>query len=217
MKEIKFTLLILGFISYGITVNAQSSITIDASQQMTNFVFVDGTGIQENTFMMFGNEDSYKPTYGGAYSVGYSYALDFGMYIRLNTGMRNAGATMVYDASNYSWDFQYLQTKLGLGYALALGRFNPYMGVSGYFSYLLKATQTVNDEDMDIINSGSIEKNDIGLSIPIGVRIDASDYISVYTEFSYLMGLKNIETSGPGQTANNVAYMVTMGLSFTIK
>ena len=53
MKKIKFTLLILGFISYGITVNAQSSITIDASQQMTNFVFVDGTGIQENTFMMF--------------------------------------------------------------------------------------------------------------------------------------------------------------------
>lgn len=198
-------------------VHGQSSITIDASQQITNFVFVDGTGLQDNTFLIFGKDNLYKPVYSGAYSLGYSYLLDFGMFFRVNLGMRKAGATMVYDASNYVWDFQYLQTKLGLGYAHDLGLFSPYIAVSGYYGSLLKANQRINNEDFDIMDSESIKKNDYGLIIPLGLRIDASDYISVFTEASYLLGLQNLETSNDGQKANNVAYMFTLGVSFTIQ
>jgi hypothetical protein len=56
-------------------VNAQSSITIDASQQITNFVFVDGSGFQDNTYLIFGESNLYKPVYSGTYNVGYSYLL----------------------------------------------------------------------------------------------------------------------------------------------
>lgn len=198
------------------SVNAQSSITIDASQQITNFVFVDGSGFQDNTYLIFGEDNLYKPVYSGTYSVGYSYMLDFGLFFKTSVGMRNAGATMVYDATNYLWDFQYLQAKLGTGYSLNLGLFNPYLSVSGYFGYLVKANQRVNNEDYDIIDSGSINTNDFGLYFSPGVRIDASEYISVYSELSYLMGLQNIE-SAESQQATNVAYMVTLGLSFTIQ
>ena len=198
------------------SVNAQSSITIEASQQITNFVFVDGTGLQDNTYLIFGKDNLYKPVYSGAYSIGYAYLLDFGMFFRINLGMRNAGATMVYDATNYLWDFQYLQAKLGTGYSLNLGLFNPYLSVSGYFGHLVKANQRLNNEDYDIIDSGSIITNDFGLYFSPGVRIDASDFISVYSELSYLLGLKNIEST-ESQKATNVAYMITLGLSFTIK
>ncbi|MEX0983003.1 MAG: hypothetical protein WD577_12380 [Bacteroidales bacterium] len=197
-------------------VNAQSSITIDASQQITNFVFVDGSGFQDNTYLIFGENNLYKPVYSGTYNVGYSYLLDFGLFFKTSVGMRNAGATMVYDATNYLWEFQYLQTKLGTGYSLNLGLFNPYLSVSGYFGYLVKANQRVNNEDSDIIDSGSIITKDFGLYISPGVRIDASDYISVYSELSYLMGLQNIEAT-ESQQATNLAYMLTLGLSFTIQ
>jgi hypothetical protein len=124
---------------------------------------------------------------------------------------------MVYDATNYKWEFQYLQGNVGLGYALNLGRVNPYLAVSGYYGYLLKANQRINNEDFDIIDSESIQKSDYGINIPLGVRIDASEYRSVYTEASYLMGLQNIENADNNQEANNVGYMFTLGLSFTIK
>ncbi len=209
--------LLLGLIGTAGHVKAQSSITIDASQQITNFVFINGSGLQDNSQLMFGEDNLYKPVYSGAYSFGYSYLLDFGMFIRLNVGMRNAGATMVYDATNYQWEFQYLKTNLGVGYALDMGRINPYLGVSGYYGSLLKANQRINNEDYDIIDSESIQKSDFGLSFPLGVRIDASEFVSVYTEVSYLMGLQNIETADNGQEANNVAYLFTLGLSFAIK
>lgn len=207
----------LGLVGTTGLVQAQSSITIDASQQITNFVFTDGSGQQDNTYLMFGEENLYKPVYNGAYNFGYSYLLDFGLFFRVSVGMRNAGATMVYDATNYKWEFQYLQGKLGVGYALDLGLVNPYLAVSGYYGYMLKANQRINNEDFDIIDSESIQKTDYGLNIPLGVRIDASEYVSVYTEVSYLMGLQNIETADNGQEANNVGYLFTLGLSFTIR
>lgn len=209
--------LVLGWVATTGHVKAQSSITIDASQQITNFVFTDGSGLQDNTYLMFGEENLFKPVYSGAYSFGYSYLLDVGVFFRLNVGMRNAGATMVYDATNYLWEFQYLQGKLGVGYAVNLGLVNPYLAVSGYYGSLLKANQRINNEDFDIIDSELIQKNDYGLNIPLGVRIDASEFVSVYTEVSYLMGLQNIETADNGQEANNVGYMFTLGLSFTIQ
>ncbi|MFW5821498.1 MAG: hypothetical protein ACOCWA_09415 [Bacteroidota bacterium] len=210
-------LLVIGLTTNFNSLKAQSGITIDASQQITNFVFSDGSGVQDNTYLIFGEENLYKPVYSGAYSVGYSYLLNFGMFIRASAGMRNAGATMVYDAVNYQWNLKYLQGKLGIGYALSLGRVNPYFGVSGYYGQLVKAQQVINNEDFDIIDSGDIQSNDYGLYISPGVRIDASEYISVYGELGYSMGLQNIETADNGQEASNLAYMLTLGLSFTIK
>lgn len=197
-------------------VSAQSSITIDASQQITNFAFADAAGDQESTLLMFGNDGTYKPEYSGAYSLGYAYSFDFNLFIKANVGMRNAGASMVYDDINYSWDFRYLQTKIGVGYAYDLGMFKPYIAVSGYYGYLLTAEQSINNENFDIRGNESIKSADVGLNIPLGVRIDANDLISVYTEAAYVMGLYNIETDESGQNAKNVAYQFTLGLAFAI-
>lgn len=212
-KRYLLAILVTGLIIGGNNVNAQSGITIDASQQMTTFDFYDSMGE---------TDDSYSPIYSGAYNVGYSYFLDFGMYFNASVGMRNAGSSMTYDATDLRWDFQYGQGKLGLGYAYNMGRFSPYLGVSGYYSMLLTANQQINDpmrenKDYDLMGAGLIAEDDFGLYITPGVRIAASDFISVYTELGYLMGMQNIETGTGEQEAYNTGYSITLGLSFTIQ
>ncbi|MBN4051186.1 outer membrane beta-barrel protein [bacterium AH-315-M05] len=187
---------------------AQSSMTIDASQVFSNFKFTDSEGNQDK---------SYSGNYSGAYSLGYRYASEGGLLIRTSIGMRKGGATLVFDDANYNWTLQYAEFKLGGGYMYGDGLFKPHLTVAGYFGYLLKANQRVNNEDFDIINLESIQKIDYGVIGSLGTQITISDEISAYTEFSYLMGLQNIETDDNGQKASNVAYMLTLGLAFSIQ
>lgn len=211
ISKLKVFLFVLGFIS-ATTAMAQSSLTIDASQLSSNFKFVDSQGITDT---------SYLPTYTGAYSIGYQFATDGGIMVRTKIGMRSAGATMIYDDANYLWDLQYADAKLGVGYLFDLGMFKPYLTVSGYYAYLLKANQTQGSMNYDMIKAGEIQRSDYGFTASPGVQVNLSDYVSVYSEFSYLMGLKNIETQqlegvDAIQEGYNRAYSLTLGLAFTI-
>jgi len=204
----KILLLSMGCFIFIKTSIAQSSMAIDASQVLSNFKFTDSEGNQDK---------SYSGNYSGAYSLGYRYASEGGLLIRTSIGMRKGGATLVFDGANYSWTLQYAELKLGGGYMFGQGRFKPYLSVSGYIGYLLKANQRVNNEDFDIINTQSLQKIDYGIIGSPGVQITLSDEISAYTQFSYLMGLQNIETDDNGQKASNVAYMLTLGIAFSIQ
>lgn len=211
ISKVKVFLFVLGFIS-ATTAMAQSSLTIDASQLSSNFKFVDTQGTTDT---------SYLPTYTGAYSIGYQFATDGGFLVRTKIGMRNAGATMIYDDANYLWDLQYADAKLGLGYLFDIGMFKPYLTVSGYYAYLLKANQIQGSMNYDMIKAGEVQRSDYGVLASPGVQVTLSDYISVYSEFSYLMGLKNIETQqlegvDAVQEGYNRAYSLTLGLAFTI-
>jgi len=201
-------LLVFGTLLTFNTAMAQSSITIEGSQVISNFKFKDSAGTKDK---------NYSPTYHGSYNIGYTYTLDMGVFLNLGVGMRKAGATLVLDGSNYQWDLQYGQARLTAGYAYDLGRIKPYLKVAGYYGFLLKANQTINNEDFDIIDSGSIEKGDAGMYISGGAKMDVSDAIAVYAEYSYLLGLKNVETTTGGQVAKNSASILTLGLSFSIQ
>ncbi|WMN11643.1 outer membrane beta-barrel protein [Marivirga salinae] len=208
-----FTIKIIGlslvlFISLGNQGMAQSSITIDASQYISNFAFELSDGTQDS---------EYSPVYGGGYSLGYSYELDMGVFLNGGLGMRPGGATLVVDNTNYQWDLQYAQIRLGAGYAYDLGRIKPYIAVDGYYGLLLTANQRINNEDFDIIDSESIEKNDVGIYVSPGAKLAVSDAITVYAQYSYLLGLNNVETTTDGQNAKNRASVFTLGLSFSIE
>jgi len=209
MKEnyIKVLLLSAVFFMYINTSIAQSSIAIDASQVISTFSFEDNTGAKDK---------EYNASYSGAYSLGYKYAHESGIIGLASLGMQKRGATLIYDAINYSWDLQYANIKIGAGYAYNMGRLSPYLTVSPYLGYLLKANQRINNEDIDIIDSGSIEKIDFGVGTAIGANFKISDDISTYVEYGYTMGLKNIETSENGQKASNRASLLTLGLAFSI-
>lgn len=205
--KIKFIWIVIIFILSSNSIMAQSNFTIDASQVISNFKFIDSENNQDK---------SYAGIYSGAYNLGYRYNSEGGLLIRSSIGMRKGGATLVYDGTNYTWTLQYTNISLGGGYMYETGRFKPYLTVGGYFGYLLKANQRINNEELDIIDMEAIQKIDYGAIGSLGTQITLSDDISAYTEFSYLRGLKNIEKGSNGQKSSNISYMLTLGLVFSI-
>ena len=203
----KILLLSLGFLLMGTAcLVAQSNITIDASQTLTSFKFLDDQGNQDK---------GYSGVYSGAYSLGYRYTGKKGSLFRGGVGMRKAGASLVYDGMNYSWNLQYLDIKLGAGWMFGKKRTKPYICVSPYYAFLLKATQVLNNQAFDILNTKSLKTSDYGVNFTPGVQFKASDVISIYGEFNYMLGLQNLETSTTEKSYNR-AYALTLGVAFTI-
>lgn len=196
------TCLIMGFTS-----QAQSSLTIEGSQNITNFKFTNSLGEKV---------EGYGSSYSGGYALGYKYSLENGMYFPCKIGMRKAGATYIYDNANYLWSFNYFETRLGIGYNYSFGKFGAHISAMGYFGYLLKANQRLNNQDFDIRSTGDINKTDVGLFISPGANFTANEYISVYIDLNYMFGLGNLETDDT-QKSNNRMFGATLGLAFTIK
>jgi hypothetical protein len=207
MKKVKFIVLCMGFLLSGIFVYGQSSLTIDASQQMASFKFTNSFGDIEN--------QEYDGIFVGAYGAGYRFVAENGIMFRAGLGMRKAGATLVYDAINYSWDLQYASVMLGGGYMYKTESIHPYLNISGYYGYLLRGYQSINNENFNIKTSEALFNTDYGVIASPGVQITLSDAISAYFEFNYLMGLQNIEKD-EGQVAYNFAYGASLGISFTL-
>jgi len=205
MKKITIIWLLLGFTGFVTLVDAQSSLKVQASPLYASFKFFDS---QDNKL-----NNEYSGTFTGAYGVGYRLVTEIGFMLNVDIGLRKAGATMVYDEMNYTWDLQYADGKLGVGYMLVKDIVSPYLNVSGYYGYLLRGFQTINNEEFNIKESESISTSDYGIAISPGIQITLSDAISTFFEFNYLMGLKNLEVD-EGQKANNIAYGLTLGFSF---
>lgn len=205
MKRILIVIAFLGLISGMTTINAQSGLSLEASQLYTSFKFTDS---QENTL-----NSEYSGIFTGAYGLGYRYILGNGLMVRASLGIRNAGATMVYDNTNYTWDLKYADFKLGGGYMLKKDRISPYLNVSGYYGFMLSGYQTINNEDFDIKKSESMQTTDYGVCITPGIEISFTGALSSFVELNYIMGLQNLEKDD-AQKSTNIAYGLSVGLSF---
>lgn len=206
MKKSLQTLFIACFILISVKVNAQSGIFIEASQLYTTFNFIDSQGNN------LSNE--YTGRYTGTYGLGYSYTTDFGLLFRTGIAMRNAGARLIYDDMSYSWDMQYAQAKLGLGYAYFTDKINPYLMAYGYYGHMLTGTQRLNNEHFDLLRSELLTEMDYGLIVSPGVEIVITENLSSFIELKYIHGFHNIETN-ESKTTNNIAYGLSFGLSIT--
>jgi len=206
MKKIKIIWIILGFIGCVATANAQSSLTVEASPLYASFKFTDSDGNKLNS--------EYSGIFTGAYGVGYRLVTAGGFMVNVGAGMRKAGATMVYDEMNYTWDLQYASGKLGVGYMLVKDNVSPYLSVSGYYGYLVRGFQTINNEDFNIVKSESVNTSDYGILVSPGIQLSVSENLATFIEFNYLMGFANLEKD-ESQKSTNYAYGLTLGLSFS--
>jgi len=195
----------LGFMGYATTLNAQSCLIVQASPTFASFKFFDSQDTKLSS--------EYSGIFTGGYGVGYRMVTGGGFLLDITAGMRKAGATTVVDEMNYTWDLQYADGRLGVGYMLVKERFSPYISVSGYYGYLLRAFQTINNENFNIKESESINTSDYGIIISPGLQITLSNAISTFFEFNYRMGLANLEKD-EGQKSSNIAYGLTFGLVF---
>ncbi|MBK9272084.1 MAG: outer membrane beta-barrel protein [Saprospiraceae bacterium] len=184
---------------------AQSSLTIDASQLLSNFKFKDSQGEKLNK--------EYNGIYTGAYRISYRYDFDMGLMLRIGVGMRNAGSTLSYDGSQYSWNLKYLEENLGIGYKYKLGHVSPYLMVSFYLAQMLQGSQVLNNNHFNIIEEESMKTSDLGLIFSPGAEIVLTDDMSAYVSFDYLLGLGNLEKT-TDQKSSNTALGLTLGLQF---
>jgi hypothetical protein len=160
-------------------------------------------------------DNSYSNAISAAYSLGYQNAFKKGFLFAINAGLNKAGASKEYYGVNYNWTLQYATARVGIGYQINKWRIKPYVLASPYYSFLLKANQTTNDENIDMKQNKSIKAFDYGLMGTAGLKIRFSDYIGIYTAFNYIYGLENIEMSA-NQKLYNRAFSVTLGVSATI-
>jgi len=198
--------LVIAFVSIG-TKAQEQSLTIDGSQMVSTFRFINSNNEKQNV--------DYQSILTSSYGVGYRCVFDNNIILKGGFGKRNGGANYVYDNMNYSWDLEYVDVKLGGGYLFDIGRFSPYLLANGYYGFLLRGIQVLNNEEFNIKESGLLEESDYGVIGNLGVNFKMSDFVTVYAEAQYLFGLGNIEKEAD-QIANNRAYGITLGLSFNI-
>jgi len=191
---------------YSRTIIAQSYINLEAGQVFSTFKYIDSKGVEDNTY-------SYNVL--SSYSLGYQYAKQNGFFARVSLGMRKAGANLVYNKINYIWNMQYTSVNAGIGYQFNKWRLKPYLFVSPYYASLLDATQTINSDNYDIKDNKSIKDNDFGLFIAPGLNIILSNYVSIYAEYDYILGLHNIETAQAEQLYNR-GFSLNFGVSLNI-
>lgn len=204
MKNI---IILICFFGVQLVSTAQSSITIEAAQLITKFKFKDSDKTKLNK--------EYTGIFTNSYGVGYRYDLNNGLLFRLGLSMRNGGANLNYDDSEYSWRLKYFEPKLGIGYLYKINKISPYLMVFGYFGYLVQGSQILNNEHFNIIESVQLKRSDFGLNFSPGVDIVLHDRISTNIEFNYLLGLSNLEKD-TDQKSSNTALGLTLGLSFSI-
>ncbi|MDO9184738.1 MAG: hypothetical protein Q7W13_01915 [Bacteroidia bacterium] len=201
---LSFTLL-TGLLYYT-PVAAQSYINLEAGQVFSTFKYIDSKGVEDNAY-------SYNVV--SAYSIGYQYAVENGLFARASIGMRKAGANLVYNDINYIWNMQYTDVKAGIGYRFTKWRLKPSISISPYYAHLLDASQSINDDNYDIKDNKSIKNSDYGLFISPGLNIILSSYVSIYAEYNYILGLQNIETATEEKLYNR-GFSLNFGVSLNI-
>ncbi len=204
LQILKFILFITFLFSIKHSI-AQSNVTFDAGQVFSTYKFIDTLGNKENDF---------TNNIGGRFSIGYQHAQNNGLFIRTNIGMRKAGASIIVDEINVSWDIQYADASVGLGYVLDKWRLKPYFSASPYFGYMLKGNQTIGADNYDIKKNKAIKTTDLGIFFSPGLKIALSNNISFYTEYNYILGLQNLEKTN--QKSFNRGFSINLGISVAI-
>ena len=204
----KRTILLLTVFFISLSGMAQeSSLTIEASQLVSTFKFVDSDNNKLNS--------DYQSIFTGAYGIGYRNIFENNIMLKAGLGKRNGGANYVYDDTNYSWRLEYAELKVGGGYMMKRRVFSPYAVLNVYYGHLLRGTQVLNNEEFNITESDILKKSDFGLIGNLGINFKISNFVSAYAEGLYLFGLSNIEEDSD-QTTSNRGYGISLGLSFNL-
>lgn len=204
----KRTILLLTVFFISLSGMAQeSSLTIEASQLVSTFKFIDSDNNKLNS--------DYQSIFTGAYGIGYRNIFENNIMLKAGLGKRNGGANYVYDDANYSWRLEYAELKVGGGYMMKRRVFSPYAVLNVYYGHLLRGTQVLNNEEFNITESDILKKSDFGLIGNLGINFKISNFVSAYAEGLYLFGLSNIEEDSD-QTTSNRGYGISLGLSFNL-
>lgn len=209
MKSRVYIALFISLI-YSKNITAQSHLYLDVAQVFSTFKF-SSDDLQNNTAPGSG----YSTLSSTAFGMGYEYADSNGLLIIAGFGIRKAGSSLVYNKINYSWILQYLDLKAGIGYRYNKWNIKPYVAASPFYAILLNARQTIGLNYYDLKAGNTIKSNDFGVFLTGGTNVPLSRLISIYLEYNYILGLRNIETAET-QYLYNRGSAIKLGLLFNV-
>ncbi|MDP1747673.1 MAG: hypothetical protein Q8L90_19015 [Bacteroidota bacterium] len=191
---------------------AQGYINLEGAQVFSTFKFSSKIS---NSDQVFSDNIDYYRTSVSAFSLIYQYENPNGIFALGGIGMRKAGSALVYNNLDYIWKMQYADVKAGIGYQFNKWRIKPYASMLPYYASLLNAVQSIGLKSYDIKTGKSIKNYDFGLFLGLGFKATISKQISIFTEYNYILGLKNIETT-IDQYLYNRGFSIKLGLSLNI-
>lgn len=206
------TFIILSGFVFSKPVVAQAYINLEGAQVFSTFKFSSKISDKDKIFT---DNQAYAHTTVSAFSLVYQYEDVNGFFILAGIGMRKAGSALVVSNIDYIWKMQYADVKAGIGYQFNKWRIKPYEAVAPYYASLLNANQSVGQKSYDIKASKSVKNYDLGLFLLLGFKATISKQISIFTEYNYILGLKNIETT-EDQYLYNRGFSIKLGLSLNI-
>lgn len=192
--------------------SGQSFMNIEVAQNFSTFKFsykfIDNTD--------FANDyQQYTQINSVAYGAGYTKLYSSGLLLSGGLGFRKAGASLVYNRTNFLWDLQYIDFKVGAGYLYNRWSIKPYAYLMPYYAYLLSAKQSSGLNYYDVKSDNALKSHDFGLLLNVGLKVALSYYTDLFAEYNYNVGLNNIETA-PEQFLYNRGFAVKLGLSINI-
>lgn len=192
---------------------AQSFLNLDVAQNFSTFKFSYNPILNDN-IQPYPNPE-YSQISTTAFGAGYSYLHTSGVFASGGLSFRKAGASLVYKKINYLWNLQYFDVKAGLGYQYDKWRIKPLASIIPYYAYLMNAKQSIGLNYYDVKADKALKEYDLGLLLNLGANIALSQYIAIYAEYGYNLGLKNIEP-GEAQYLYNRGFAIKLGLSISI-
>ncbi|MES2286880.1 MAG: outer membrane beta-barrel protein [Bacteroidota bacterium] len=210
--QFHITFMILLGLFFTKPVAAQHYVNLEGAQVYSTFKFSSKISDKDQIFT---DNPAYARTVVSAFGLVYEYEHSNGLFVLGGVGMRKAGSSLVFNNIDYIWKMQYVDVKAGIGYQFNKWRIKPYAAVAPYYASLLNANQTVGQKSYDIKAGKFIKKYDLGFFLAIGFKATISKQISIFTEYNYILGLKNIETTAD-QYLYNRGFSIKVGLSLNI-
>lgn len=193
--------------------NAQSFMNIEVAQNFSTFKF--SYKFIDNNTDFTKDYQQYTQINSVAYGAGFTKLQPSGLLLSGGLGFRKAGASLVYNRTNFLWELQYIDFKVGAGYLYNRWSVKPYASLMPYYAYLLSAKQSSGLNYYDIKADNALKSHDLGLLLNVGLKVALSYYADLFAEYNYNVGLNNIETA-PEQFLYNRGFAVKLGLAINI-
>lgn len=203
---IRHTILLIALLLFSFASTAQSTVTFDAGQTFSTFKYSDSQG----------SINDFTNNIAGCFSLGYSYIGQNGIIIRSTAGMRKAGASLVYNETNFDWNLQYADIQIGAGYVFNRWMVKPYFVASPYFAYMLKGRQEIGENSYDVVKNKTMSTLDYGVCFVPGLKVSLTNTIAFYAEYKQILGLQNLEMSSTNnQKTFNRGFSVNLGIAIS--
>lgn len=206
--KIRILILVLSLLGFQQSIaQPRSSFLVEGYQTFPTFRFVSNGNADNNGF---------RNKIDRAFSIGYQYNWQMGFILGADVGIYNAGATKKFDNLNYIWDLQYVRAKVNVGYMVNHLIVKPFIQVSPYYGYLLRASQLSGNASYDLKEGDHMALDDFGLVGTIGGKVRLSHLMQVFAAYNQNVGLMDLEKA-PDQKLYNRGFSLSFGLEFDME